>query len=159
MNGPAGLLREYDVLGLFEVERVTAADKDGLEGLLTQTVPEREKKSARCQEACDSYSVLGQTIRYLTLKHTQVNTELVQKRMSYWDETIQNPTALDTRAFAASQLPLECEVTFIAETPDLLRYVHFPAATERKLEALRDLRWVEALELGIMAGLDDARNM
>lgn len=141
-----------------EVDRAGAGDLDGIVAMLSETIPERERLQAVYQEIRKQKAALKQIIQGVTEDLARGKSILMQKRLAFWQERIDNPSCA-VRDLAASLSPLELEIAAYADILDLATEVRLPAAEDRELSADLDLKKVVALEAALLAAESHAREM
>jgi hypothetical protein len=149
---------EYPLICGLEVDRAGAGDLAGIVEMLKGTIPERERLQAAYQETREQKAALKQVIQGVTEDLARAKTILMQKRLAFWQERIDNPSCA-VRDLAASLSPLELEVAAYADILDLATEVRLPAAEDRELSADLDLKKVIALEAALLAAESHSREM
>lgn len=149
---------EYPLICGLEVDRAGAGDLPGIVAMLSETIPERERLQAAYQEKCELKAALKQVIQGVAEDLARAKSTLMEKRLAFWQERIDNPVCA-VRDLAASLSPFELEMAAYADILDLATEVRLPAAEDQELSADLELKKVIALECALLAAESHAREM
>jgi hypothetical protein len=134
---------------------ITGADREGIEALAAEVVPELERLTSAYRTASEEHDTLATVKRERTADLATVQQKRNEHFMAVVQETTHNPAA-DTSSLGMSRLALEQEVELLQDTLDHVDYVLCPTARDKQLETRRDLLRTEHLEAALYAALSHA---